>query len=83
VSERTAPTPTALAAKAFMKRIDSDGYRRAVENRAVLGGWVGAREAGLWDTHVSDAVAKAAVAAVMDLFRDWAAECGEDPTSTI
>ena len=60
-----------------------DATSQAVENRAVLGGWVGAREAGLWDTHVSDAVAKAAVAAVMDLFRDWAAECGEDPTSTI
>jgi len=81
MSERTAPTPTALAAKAFMERVDSDTYRQVIETRAVNGGWVGARDAGLRDTHLSDAVAIAAVTAVMDLFRGWAAECDEDPAA--
>ena len=71
------PTPTALAAKALMERIDNTAYRQVIQNRAVLGGWAGARGSGLWDTRISDAVAIAAVDAVMDLMRGWAAECGE------
>jgi hypothetical protein len=71
------PTKTALAAKAFMDRIGNDTYRQILETRAVLGGWAGARGAGLWDTKVSDAVALGALNAVMDLIRAWAAECDE------
>lgn len=73
------PSPTALAAKAFMERIDNTTYRRIIENRALNGGWVGSRAAAAWDTHVSDSIAKAALDAVLDLFRMWAAECGEFP----
>ena len=35
------PTPTTLAAKAFMARIDNETYQRIIETRAVLGGWAG------------------------------------------
>ena len=59
-----------------MKCIDTPVYLGAIETRAVNGGWVGARGAGLLDTRQSDAVAKAAVDYVLDLFRIWAAECG-------
>ena len=72
-----APTPTALAAKAFMERIGNPTYQQIIETRAILGGWVGSRDAGCWDTHLSDAITKAALAAVMDLFRAWGAECDE------
>jgi hypothetical protein len=71
----SAPTPTALAARDFLKRVDNPAYRRIIETRAVLGGWAGARGAGCWDAHLSDAIAKAAVNAVLELFRKWAAEC--------
>ena len=71
------PTPTALAAKAFMARIDNETYQRIIETRAVLGGWAGSRGAGCYDTHLSDAITKAALGAVMDLFRAWAAEVDE------
>ena len=69
------PTPTALAARAFIERIDNPAYQRIIENRAILGGWAGSRGAGCYDTHLSDAITKGALAAVMDLFRAWAAEC--------
>lgn len=71
------PTKTALAAKALLERVDNPTHLGVLETRAVLGGWVGAREAGLWDTQVSDAVATAAWGAVLDLLRKWAAECDE------
>ena len=71
------PTPTALAARALLERIDNRSYMQALENRAVLGGWVGSREYGSYDTRLSDAIAKAALGAVLDLLRTWAAECGE------
>ena len=71
------PTPTALAAKAFMERIGGGTCQRIIRNRAVMGGWVGARGAGMWDTKVSDAISEAALGAVMDLFRAWAAEVDE------
>jgi hypothetical protein len=70
----TGPTPTAMAAKAFMERIDNLTYLGIIGTRAKNGGWVGARAAGLRDARASDAVALAAVEAVLDLFRDWAAE---------
>ena len=73
-------TPTALAAKAFMERIGNPTYQQIIETRAILGGWVGSRGAGCFDTHLSDAITKAAIAAVMDLFRAWAAECDEPPS---
>lgn len=76
MSEPGGPTPTAVAAKAFMGRIDNSTYRQTIETRALNGGWVGSREAGAWDPKVSDAISRAAVRAVMDLFRAWAAECG-------
>ena len=72
------PTPTALAAKAFMERIGGGTCQRIIRNRAVMGGWVGARGAGMWDTKVSDAISEAALGAVKDLFRAWAAECDEE-----
>ena len=71
------PTLTALATKALMARIDNPTYQQIIETRAILGGWVGSRGAGCFDTHLSDAITKAALAAVMDLFRAWAAECDE------
>ena len=70
------PTPTALAAKAFLERVDNSSFLRTIETRALNGGWVGSREAGAWDPKVSDAISRAAVRAVMNLFRAWAAECG-------
>jgi hypothetical protein len=73
----TGPTPTALAAKGFMERIDNPVHLQTIESRALNGGWVGSREAGCWDTRVCDSIAKAAIGAVMDLFRQWAAECDE------
>jgi hypothetical protein len=73
----TGPTPAAIAAKAFMERISGDAYQSAIETRAVMGGWVAAREAGVFDVKLNDAIAKAALAAVMDLFRSWAAEADE------
>jgi len=69
------PTKTALAAKAFLERIDNSTHRGVLENRAVLAGWVGSREAGCWDAKVSDAIAKAAWGGVLGLLRVWAAEC--------
>lgn len=77
----SAPTPAALAAKAFMERIDNETYQRIIKTRAHLGGWVGAREAGLWDVKTCDAITDAALGAVMDLFRSWAAECDEAPAA--
>jgi hypothetical protein len=71
------PTKTALAAKALLERIDNPTHLGVLETRAVLGGWVGARNADLWDTRVSDAIAKAAWDAVLDLLRTWASECDE------
>lgn len=68
------PTPTAAAAKAFMERVDNPTFREVLENSAMVGGWVGAREAGFRDTRVADSVAKAALNAVLDLIREWAAE---------
>jgi hypothetical protein len=76
-TDTPAVTPTALAAKAFMERIDKPTYLGIIETRAVLGGWVGARGAGCWDTRTSDAIAKAALSAVLNLFRDWAGEVPE------
>jgi hypothetical protein len=73
------PTDTALAAKALLARIDNSTYRRIMETRAVLWGWQGARGAGLWDTHVSDAVAIRALDGIWDLLRNWAAEADEQP----
>lgn len=73
------PTPTALAAKAFMERVGGPVYARTIETRAVLGGWSGARSAGCFDVKLSDAIATAAVSAVMDLFRSWAAEANQEP----
>ena len=70
-------TPTARAAKAFMTRIDNPTHQQTIEARAILGGWAGSRGAGCFDTHLSDAITKAALAAVMDLFRGWATECDE------
>jgi hypothetical protein len=81
VNEITAPTRTALAAKAFMDRIGSDAHQQAIENAAILGGWVGSREAGSRDVALSDAIAKAALDRVMDLFRTWAAECDDQADS--
>jgi hypothetical protein len=71
------PTKTALAAKAFLERIDNPTHLGVLETRAVNGGWVGAREAGFWQPRTSDAIAKAAWAAVLALLRHWAAECDE------
>ncbi len=78
----TGPTPTALAARAFLERIDGSAYRRIIENHAVVGGWVGARDADLWDARTTDSVAKAALSAVLDLFRTWAAEVAVSGIST-
>jgi len=84
------PTPTALAAKAFMERIDNKTYLRIIRTKAHLGGWVGSRAAGCWDTKLCDAIAEAAVDAVLERFREWAAEAdgarieiGQDGTLTI
>lgn len=63
-----------------MERISGDTYQQAIENAAILGGWVGSRQAGSRDVALSDAIAKAALDRVMDLFRDWAAECDEPAT---
>lgn len=41
------PTLTAIAARDFLARVDNKSYRQAIETRAILGGWVGARGAGL------------------------------------
>ena len=78
---REAPTNTALAANDLLACIDNPTYRGIIETRAVNGGWVGARGAGLWDTRQSDAVAKGAIEAVWELFRAWAAECDEAPAA--
>ena len=82
MGEPAQPTSTALAAKALMERIDNSTHLGILETRAINGGWVGARSAGLWDTRVSDAVAKAAFSAVIDLLRSWAAEADESPAGT-
>jgi len=74
-AETGGPTPTALAAKALLARVDNKTYRQVIETRAILGGWVGARGAGLRDVKVSDAVVKGALDALWELFRGWAAEC--------
>ena len=81
MSDTGAPTLTATAVKDLLACIDNPTYRRIIETRAVLGGWVGARGAGLWDTRQSDAVAIAAIEAVWELFRAWAAECDEAPAA--
>jgi hypothetical protein len=67
-----------VAAKAFMTSIDHPVTWRTIRTRARLGGWVGARSAGLRDITQSDAVAEAAVKAVMELFTAWGAE-DDDP----
>lgn len=77
MSETEGPTETALAAKALLDRVDNKTSRRVIETRAVLWGWQGARTAGLWDSHVSDAVAKRALDGIWDLLRSWAAEVEE------
>ena len=77
------PAPAALAARAFLARVDNNAYRQVIENRALLGGWAGARRAGLRDAEVSDAVVMGALDALWDLFRGWAAECDEaGPTAS-
>lgn len=75
--DETGPTSTALAAKAFLACIDNKTYRRIIETTAILGGWVGARGAGFWNSATSDAVVKGALDALWKLFRAWAAECGD------
>jgi len=77
VSE-TGPTPAALAAKEFLARVDNETYRRVIENRAILGGWVSALSAGIRDVTVSDAVVTGALDALWELLRGWAAECGDE-----
>jgi hypothetical protein len=72
------PTDAALAAKALMAAIDNPTFLGVIETRAVLAGWVGSRDAGLWDTRTSDAVAIAAVNGVLDLLRQWAREVPAD-----
>lgn len=72
-----APTRTALAAKELVSCTDNSTYQRVLGTRASLAGWVGARGAGLWDTHVSDAVAEATLGGILDLLRSWASECDE------
>lgn len=79
---KASPTLTAVAARAFMDRIDNPVYLRLIETRAVNGGWAGARGAGCWDTHVSDAISKAAIDYVLDLFRLWAAEGDGEVTAS-
>lgn len=68
------PTPTAIAARAFLARVDNRTYRQVIETRAINGGWVGARRAGLLDVAISDVVVMGALDALWDLFRGWAAE---------
>ena len=68
------PTQTALAAEALLERIGSSTYLRVLRNSAVLAGWSGARQAGLWDTRQSDAVAIAALHGILGLLSSWAAE---------
>ena len=77
------PTPTALAAKAHGAGFDDLLVGRAAD--AFHECWAGARGAGLWDTKVSDAVARGALGAFMELFRSWAAECDaeSDPAARI
>jgi hypothetical protein len=79
---RSEPTLTAVAVNALLERIDNPTYRRIIETRAVNGGWGGARGAGLRNTRQSDAVAIAAIEAVWDLFRLWAAECDDAAPAT-
>jgi hypothetical protein len=80
------PTRAARAAREFMDSTSGQGYQQAIENAAILGGWVGSRQAGSRNVALSDAIAKAALDRVMDLFRKWAAECdpvlGEDGAET-
>lgn len=76
------PTPAALAAKAFLARVDNNTYRQVIENRALLGGWAGARRAGLRDAQVSDAVVMGALDALWELFGEWAAECDDAGLAT-
>lgn len=71
------PSLTRTAVRAFMSRVDNPSFLRTIEARALNGGWAGSRAAGAWDPKVSDAISKAAVAAVIDLFRAWAAEPDE------
>lgn len=71
------PTRTALAAKSFTERIADRAYQDVIETRAVMGGWAAAREAGVFDVKLNDAIAKGALEAVMSLFRSWAAEVDE------
>jgi hypothetical protein len=72
-------TVLALAARDFVRAIDHPVTLNSLETTAILGGWVGAREAGCWDVRVCDSISKAALAAVIELLRKWAAECDEAP----
>lgn len=76
-AEAGRPGPTALAAKAFMARIDNESFLDGIRTKGRLGGWVGSRGAGCWDGRLSDAIADAAVDAVLERFREWAAQCGD------
>jgi hypothetical protein len=52
--------------------VPKDGAEfRSIKTQAHLSGWVGARQAGLWDTAQSDAVAESAVAGVFKLMDEW------------
>jgi hypothetical protein len=72
--EPSGPNPIQFAAKAFLDGIDYPSTMRIIGTRANLGGWVGARSAGCWDVKVCDAIVKAALDAVWELIRSWAAE---------
>lgn len=71
-------TPTAQAARDLLACIDNPTYHRVLEVRAILGGWVGARNMGCYDSQLSDSIATEALSAVLGLFRSWAAECQDD-----
>ena len=75
-AEAAPPTDTAIAARALLERLDNPTYRGVLENRAVLWGWQGARQAGNYDSRLSDAVAKRALDGIWDLLEGWAAEAG-------
>lgn len=76
--KRDAPTPLALAAKAFVEGIGHPVTLRTLRTRAQNGGWVGSRAAGCWNAKASDAISIAAFDAVIELLRQWASEVDED-----